>query len=120
MEKKSSVNLTKDNNCYYLTQNIGGLNLYEKAKLINRFVKNEIKARLGRVGINILDTSKGGLYALFDTLKSMGIAIEITDLYENQEIYGCEYVGTSENHMNIYLEDKALLQCGVSLEIRGL
>ena len=131
MEKKSSVNLTKDNNCYYLTQNIGGLSLYEKAKLINRFVKNEtkvlenfidkeIKARLGRVGINIQDTSKGGLYALFDTLKSMGITIEITDLYENQEIYGCEYVGTSENHMNIYLEDKALLQCGVSLEIRGL
>ena len=43
MEKKSSVNLTKDNNCYYLTQNIGGLSLYEKAKLINRFVKNETK-----------------------------------------------------------------------------
>ena len=131
MEKKSSVNLTKDNNCYYLTQNIGGLNLYEKAKLINRFVKNEtkvlenfidkeIKARLGRVGINIQDTSKGGLYALFDTLKSMGITIEITDLYENQEIYGCEYVGTSDNRMKVYLEDKALLQCGVSLEIRGL
>lgn len=125
------VELTQDNNCYYLTQNIGGLNLYEKAKLINRFVKNEtkvlenfidkeIKARLGRVGINIQDTSRGGLYALFDTLKSMGITIEITDLYENQEIYGCEYVGTSENCMKVYLEDNSILQCGVSLEIRGL
>ena len=125
------VELTQDNNCYYLTQNIGGLSLYEKAKLINRFVKNEtqvlekyidteIRTQLGRVGINILDTSKGGLYALFDTLKSMGITIEITDLYKNKEIDRCEYVGTSENHMNIYLEDKSLLQCGVMLEIRGL
>ena len=125
------VELTQDNNCYYLTQNIGGLSLYEKAKLINRFVKNEtqvlekyidteIRTQLGRVVINILDTSKGGLYDLFDTLKSMGITIEITDLYKNKEIDRCEYVGLSENHMNIYLEDKSLLQCGVMLEIRGL
>lgn len=124
---KNRVKLVADNNCFYLTQSLRGLNLYERTKAINNFVKNEtkilescveieIKAIFERNGLSVYDTNESVLNALFSALKSKGKEIRITDIYQNAKLDNCIVVGTSENKMTCVLEDDEILQCGIALE----
>ena len=83
------VSLYQEDNCYYLTQDISGLTLYQKTKVIDKFVKqetkvlencveNDLRAIFSKFGINIQDTSESALNSAFDTLKGKGKNIEVT------------------------------------------
>ena len=125
------VSLYQEDNCYYLTQDISGLTLYQKTKVIDKFVKqetkvlencveNDLRAIFSKFGINIQDTSESALNSAFDTLKSKGKQIVIIDLYRNRVLYHCVQVGISPNKMSVWLENGYLLQCGIQVEIKEL
>lgn len=122
-----SISIVRDNDCIYLIQDLAGLNTYEKVRAIDRFVRLEtltlerqanrvIKALFRKNGINIAEESESVLKSQLDALNGKGKDIVITDLYSNGEYYRCEHVGTSKNHMNVYLEDDRYLQCGIEIK----
>lgn len=123
------TNLTKTDNCLYLTLNIDGYGLYQRTKLIKNFIVNEtkvledladteIRAIFAKNGINIYLTEESALKQAFDTLKGKGKEIVITDLYKDKENFGCVLVGMSANYMSVWLEDNKILQCGIMIEER--
>ena len=125
------VSLYQEDNCYYLTQDISGLTLYQKTKVIDKFIKQETKVLESCVendlrkvfsenGIIIQDTTESALNVAFDTLKAKGKQIVITDLYRNRVLYHCVQVGISPNKMSVWLENGYLLQCGIQVEIKEL
>ena len=127
----NNVKLYQEDNCYYLLQDISGLTLYQKTKVIDKFIKqeakvlencveNELRAIFSRFGINIQETDNQALEHAFDTLNSKGKAIKITDLYKDRVLYHCVQVGTSPNKMSVWLENGYLLQCGIAIEIIDL
>lgn len=127
----SKVVLYRDGNCFYLTQSVFRLKLYERTKEIKKFMDNEtkileqcvdteIKAIFERNGINTGDTTESALKLMFDTLKSKGKEIVVEDLYKDKKLDGCVVVGTSKNKMTIVLEDNELLQCGIMVEEREI
>lgn len=125
------TNLTKIDNCLYLTLNIDGYGLYQRTKLIKNFIVNEtkvledladteIRAIFAKNGINIYSTEESALKQAFDTLKGKGKEIVITDLYKDNENFGCILVGMSANDMSVWLEDNKILQCGIMIEEREI
>lgn len=125
------TNLTKIDNCLYLTLNIEGYSLYQRTKLIKNFIVNEtkvledladteIRAIFAKNGINIYSTEENALKQAFDTLKGKGKEIVITDLYKDKENFGCVLVGMSANDMSVWLEDNKILQCGIMVEEREI
>ena len=125
------VSLYQEDNCYYLIQDISGLTLYQKTKVIDKFIKQETKVLESCVenalrqvfadnGINIQDTSESALNRAFDTLKTKGKQIVINDIYKGRVMYRCTQVGISPNKMSVWLENGYLLQCGIQVEIKEL
>lgn len=125
------VKLTKIDNCIYLTQNLKDLNLYQRTKAIKNFIRNEtkiledladteIRTIFAKNGINIYSTDKSALNLAFDTLKTLGKAIDIVDIYENKDNFNCVLLGTSDNQISVWLEDDEILQCGIMIEEREL
>ena len=75
------MKLYQEDNCYYLTQDISGLTLYQKTKVIDKFIRqetkvlencveNELRAIFSRFGINIQDNTESALNSAFETLKT--------------------------------------------------
>ena len=127
----------KDNDCLYLTQDISGMNPYDKAKAIVNFCDKETKLFekeidrvileiFDRYDINIPSTDKSVLKLAFDLLKAKGKGIVITDLYkDNINSDMCEFIKETKNHFVVLLETdyvcgckKETLQCGVCIETR--
>ena len=109
---------------FYLSQDISDLDLYEKAKVIQRFKTNEarimenvidsaIKDFLRKVGINIRSTQKSVLNEAFDTLKRKGKQIVILDRNKNATYE--QFVGMSNNEMTIIEEDNLI---SIAMEVK--
>ena len=123
------VSLYQEDNCHYLTQDISGLTLYQRTKVIDKFVKqetkvlencveNDLRAIFSKFGINIQDTDNQALEHAFDTLKTKyHKTINIVDLFANKIMYRCTQVGTSPNKMSVWLECGCMLECGIGIEL---
>lgn len=112
---------------YIMSQFVGGLNIYEKAKATKRFIDNETKVLemvlesdlreiLRSYGIIPLDGTKNSLERAFVQLESIGKSIEIRDRY--YEINGEHIIGESANKMTIIEEDN-ILSCAMEIIIHG-
>lgn len=125
----------KEDNCLYLTQDLSGMGVYDKAKAIVSFCDKETKLFekeidraileiFDRNGINVPSTDKSVLKLAFELLKSKGKGIEIIDLYK----YSGEYIDEehycivkqTRNHFTVMLEDDHLIQCGVEIKEKKL
>jgi len=129
----------KDENCFYLVQDISGMGLYDRSKAIVNFCDKETKLFekeidraildiFERNGINIPTTDKSVLKLAFDLLKSKGKTIEITDLYKHSdENDNCTFVKQTKNHFTVMKETEYItgvkvevLQCGVEVKEKDL
>lgn len=119
--------ITKDANCIYLTQDLWGMDLYDRSKAIVNFCDKETKLFekeidkllldiFERNGINICSTDKSVLKQAFDTLKANGKTIRISDLFKDIPLYDTEIVKETKNHFIVVLESKRYLQCGVHIQ----
>lgn len=119
--------ITKDSNCIYLTQDLWGMDLYERSKAIVDFCNKETKLFekeidkllldiFERNGINVCSTDKSVLKQAFDTLKANGKTIRINDLFKNVPLYDTELIKETKNHFVVVLESKRFLQCGVHIQ----
>ena len=124
--------ITRENNCLYLTQDIGGMNIYDRAKAIVNFVEKETKELEKEIDkvildifeqyhINIPSTKKSVLKRAFDTLKGQYQRdIKVNDLYADiNDLYISEHI-KSTDLFSIWLEDDTLLQAGVEVCVVGL
>ena len=107
----------EDGKIFVLSQNIKGLNEYERAKAIEGFIQRETKVLemaletylrqvLRENGINIQDGSKQALERAFLELENKGKSIGIVDRY--YEINNERIIGESPNEMTVILEDDIL------------
>ena len=126
MEKRTNlieIERTDTNVVYYMYANIEGLNIYQKAKVINRFLTTESKIMerilesdlrhfLKVYGIIPQSMTESALNSAFDTLKSKGKNIEVVDRYKN---IGEKVVGVSNNQMTIIEDDQTI---SLSMEVR--
>lgn len=134
--------ILKDENAYYLIQDISGMPLYDKSKAIVNFCDKETKIFENEIdkaiidiftqnGINIPNTSKSALKVAFDILKGKGITIEINDLFKyngeyiNEEDY--QFIKYTKNHFTVMLEKSRVcgtridtLQCGVEIVVKEI
>ena len=121
----SNVRIVVEDNCYYMTQDLTGLGIYDRAKAIVNFCDKDTKELeklldraimdiLKRNGINIPNTSKSVLKSAFDTLLGKGKDIKIEDLYAITK-YNCQKIAKSPL-FTIYLEDNNFLQIGIGIE----
>lgn len=119
--------ITRDNNCLYLTQDLGDMNIYDKAKAIVDFCNKETKLFeteidrsilniFERYGINVCSTDKSVLKRAFGILKDNGIEIVVEDIYENSDLDNTEFVKYTRNHLTIVLEENRYIQCGVCVK----
>jgi len=123
--------ITREDNCIYLTQDIGGMNIYDRAKAIVNFVEKETKELEKEIDkvildifeqehINIPNTKKSVLKKAFDTLNRQGKDIKVNDLYATiNDLYISEHIKTT-NLFSIWLEDDTLLQAGVEICVIGI
>ena len=126
MEKRTNlieVERTPTNVVYYMYANIEGLNMYQRAKVINRFLTTESKIMerviesdlrhfLRVYGIIPQTMSESALKQAFDTLKGKGKDIEVIDRYKNVRE---KIVGVSNNQMTIIEDDQTI---SLSMEVR--
>ena len=107
---------------FILEQNIKGLNEYERAKAINRFINKEtnvletaIENYLRQIirtnGISIQDGSQEALERAFNELRNKGKNIDINDRYYE---LGNERIIGENNGMTVILEDDIL---GCAIEV---
>ena len=119
--------ITIDANCIYLTQDLWGMDLYDRSKAIVNFCDKETKLFekeidkllldiFERNGINVCSTDKSVLKQAFDTLKANGKTIRISDLFKNVPLYDTELIKETKNHFVVVLESKRFLQCGVHIQ----
>ena len=110
---------------YIMSQDISGLNLYERAKAQKKFIDNETKVlemvlesdlrEILRVnGVIPQDGGESALEVAFAKLQDKGKHIEIRDRYYN--LYDEKIVGESPNHMTVILEGSTL-SCAMEIVI---
>lgn len=121
--KLDIVEKDSDHILYHLYCEFDSNNMYERAKLINRFLTSECKVMervletdlrnfLREQGIVPQTMSESALKEAFDTLKSKGKQITIIDRYKNASE---NIVGVSENQMTVIEESDFI---GIAMEIR--
>lgn len=121
--KLDIVEKDSDHILYHLYCEFDSNNMYERAKLINRFLTSECKVMervletdlrnfLREQGIVPQTMSESALNEAFDTLKSKGKQITIIDRYKNASE---NIVGVSENQMTVIEESDFI---GIAMEIR--
>lgn len=107
---------------FILEQNIKGLNEYERAKAINRFINKEtnvletaienyLRQIIRNNGISILDGSQKSLESAYNKLRNSGKTIDINDRYYE---LGNERIIGENNGMTVILEDDIL---GCAIEV---
>ena len=124
----NEVKLTREYDCFYLTQSLLGMSLYQRTKAIKKFVNNEtkileecveteIRAIFNRNGIIVHSTEESALNDLFSALKSKNKGIEIVDLFKTDKVDdNCVLIGVSPNKITIWLEEDYLLECGIEIK----
>ena len=121
--------ITREDNCIYLTQDIGGMNIYDRAKAIVNFVERETKELEKEIDNAILDIfednhifiqskRKSVLKKAFDTLNQIYHKdIKVRDLYKDKkDIYKTELIKTTDL-FTIWLEDDTTLQVGIEIYV---
>ena len=107
---------------FILEQNIKGLNEYERAKAINRFINKEtnvletaienyLRQIIRENGISIQDGSQKALESAYNKLRNSGKTIDINDRYYE---LGNERIIGENNGMTVILEDDIL---GCAIEV---
>ena len=132
----------KEDNCLYLTQDLSGMGVYDKAKAIVSFCDKETKLFEKEIDraiaeifeknkVNLPNTDKKVLKLAFDLLKSRGKTIEIVDLFkydeEKEKDDSFTLVKKTKNKFTVMLETfrvngcySEVLQCGVQVVERSL
>jgi len=121
--KLDIVEKDSDHILYHLYCEFDSNNMYERAKLINRFLTSECKVMervletdlrnfLREQGIIPQTMSESALKQAFDTLKGKGKDIEVIDRYKNVRE---KIVGVSNNQMTIIEDDQTI---SLSMEVR--
>ena len=124
MKRKPQIEI--EDNTIYLSMDLKGLDLYERGKAIRRFINSDIKIVQDYVdmlcvyifkknGINVLSMDKSGLQVAFDTLKTKGKDILVSDFYLNKQLMGCQVL-SRKDYITILLEDNRFIECGVKVE----
>lgn len=117
--------ITKENNCYYLSQDLSGMDLYERTRAIKRFVSsdtkileecinNEIKALFKAKGINAYSNEESVLKTALDTFNRQYGTITLVDIFKNP-IERCEKID-NKNGMTIVIEDNRFIVCGMEIK----
>jgi len=115
----------RDYKIYYMHQDISGLELYDRAKAIERFVNNATKTLetlisndlrhfLRRYGIIPYDGSEKSLEKAFLQLEQKGKDLVIIDRY--YQIEDERVIALSPNQMTVIYENDDLIGC--SMEVR--
>ena len=118
--------ITKENNCFYLSQDLSGMDLYERTRAIKRFVNsdtkileecvnNEIKTLFKAKGINAYSNDESVLKSALDTFKRIYGDIDIVDIFKNP-VERCEKVD-NKNGITIVIEDNRFIVCGMEIKI---
>lgn len=121
------IDSDKFSKTYYMHQDLSGLDLYERTKAIERFANNatktletlissDIRDFLRGFGIIPQDGSESALHEAFLKLKIKGFVVEIRDNYLN--LYDEHIICESPNMMTIVLENKNLIGCSISVEVK--
>ena len=121
--KLEIIEKDSDHILYHLYCEFDSNNMYERAKLINRFLTSECKVMervletdlrnfLREQGIIPQTMSESALNEAFNTLKSKGKQITIIDRYKNASE---NIIGISENQMTVIEESDFI---GIAMEIR--
>ena len=131
MAKKQQVKIetyrTETGKIFVLSQSIVGLNEYDKAKAITKFINNETKVLetsidtylrqvLHENGVIPSDGSDVALFKAFNELQFKGKSIEILDRYSN--LANESIVGECPNEMTVINEDD-ILSAAVEVIING-
>ena len=117
--------ITKENNCYYLSQDLSGMDLYERTRAIKRFVSSdtkileecistEIKAIFKAKGINAYSSEESVLKSALDTFNRQYGTITIVDIFKNP-VEHCEKID-NKNGMTIVIEDNRFIVCGMEIK----
>ena len=123
--KLELIEKSENNVVYHLYLDIGDMDIYDRAKMVDRFLKveskimekvleSEIRHFLQVYGIIPSDTSESALKLAFDTLKDKGKQIEIID--RNKKAIGDEVVGVSENGMTVIVDRYYVIS--IAMEVR--
>lgn len=123
--KLELIEKSENNVVYHLYLDIGDMDIYDRAKMVDRFLKveskimekvleSEIRHFLQVYGIIPSDTSESALKLAFDTLKDKGKQIEIID--RNKKAIGDEIVGVSENGMTVIVDRYYVIS--IAMEVR--
>ena len=132
MAKKESVKIEvisgeeKNSKIFVMSLNIGGLDLYQKAKATKKFIDNDTKVLetliethlrefLRSVGIIPQDGSKLSLEKALLQLELKGMSIDIIDRY--YELGGERIIGLSSNDMTV-IEEGNILSCAMEVIIK--
>ena len=113
-----------EDNTVFLTMDLKGLDLYERGKVIRRFINSDTKVVedyadmlckgiLKRNGIIPIDTTNSAYNEALRRLKAQNKDIEITDFYKDTDLMNCIYLQRSNNQITVIIEDNRYLQCGV-------
>ena len=123
--KRNKPQITIEDGIVFLTQDLKGLGLYDKAKAIRQFVNDTkiiedyvdelIKGILFKNGITLVSKSECSLKCAFDSLKEKGKEIRVKDFYGGREMWRGRFIET-KNEITVMLEDNRYLQAGVKVE----
>lgn len=123
---KREPQITIQDNTIFLTMDLKGLNLYERGKVIRRFINSDTKIVedyadrlckeiLSKYGIKVKDTTASAYNEAISELNAKGKCIVITDFYQHIDLDYCEVVQRSKNKITVLIEDNRFLQCGVEV-----
>lgn len=113
-------------NTIFLTMDLKGLDLYQRGKVIRRFVNSDTrivedyadrlcKIILSKYGINVKDTSESAYKEALDRFKALGKELKVVDFYEDTKLDNCEIVQRSKNKITVLIEEERYLQCAVEI-----
>ena len=113
----------------YLWEDINDLDIYDRAKVINRFLTKESKIMeisletilrdfLRDNGIIPLTMDKNALNEAFERLKLKGKSISIID--RNKIAYDETIVGVSDNQMTVIIDKYGIISISMEVRINNL
>ena len=120
----TSPQIYEDNDCFYLVQDLQGLDELSRAKAITNFASKGTKllemyldSELEKILLDnfilMKDKEKATIKKALEKLETQGKRIEIEDLFAGKDFYKCKKITTTKNKMTIVLEEDRYLQCGV-------
>ena len=113
-------------NTIFLTMDLKGLDLYQRGKVIRRFVNSDTrivedyadrlcKAILSKYGINVKDTSESAYKEALDRFKALGKELRVVDFYKDTNLDNCELVQRSKNKITVLIESNRYLMAGIEV-----